>query len=517
MNARNAIACTLIAALAGSAPAQPRSIYASGLEHSALGGAVLGPAQDRRVPAHNLGSSGEDGAEVKLDSVFGGSVTLDAGPLLATAGSEIKIRRKGWDGQIHGIHRIISNGDGTGHMNFDFTDQGALSIDVMEVDEHGVVISNEHHEGGSVDQVWVPNLYCADGSLAIVCWRWVKICPTCEPVLWVGWACSDGGEFTSGDPHGFVVQPNFPIGTPDDGATASFLVTARGLPEIEILAGALTTFGVESWGLGEAHIVEECSNPTDCSQAYRKVRGGIGASGNDGVAVAVNQNAQSTQFAQRRSKDGWDLKENTKFYDDQARVMLDVTHGADPLMGQTQLLMDMHGVGADQFQATFLSPSGEVLATTIYSTSGPGGNSPAGPVLNGDCGSFPRKWEWDSISRTWVFTGCDTGWMCSTTPGAPPFGPVTSIQLSPIGGDVSRLARMEARGSDIAGDIIIDSVTQTAFCPSDFDHTGFVDFEDYGAFVAAFEAGTQDADFDHSGFVDIEDFVAFVHAFEEGC
>ncbi|HLO41261.1 MAG TPA: GC-type dockerin domain-anchored protein [Phycisphaerales bacterium] len=54
-------------------------------------------------------------------------------------------------------------------------------------------------------------------------------------------------------------------------------------------------------------------------------------------------------------------------------------------------------------------------------------------------------------------------------------------------------------------------------CPADFDGSGFVDIEDYSAFVLSFEAGTQDADFDQSGFVDIEDFSAFVMAFENGC
>ncbi len=54
-------------------------------------------------------------------------------------------------------------------------------------------------------------------------------------------------------------------------------------------------------------------------------------------------------------------------------------------------------------------------------------------------------------------------------------------------------------------------------CPADFDHSGFVDIEDYTAYVGAFEAGTPDADFDGSGFVDIEDFTGFVFAFEAGC
>ncbi len=55
------------------------------------------------------------------------------------------------------------------------------------------------------------------------------------------------------------------------------------------------------------------------------------------------------------------------------------------------------------------------------------------------------------------------------------------------------------------------------YCPADFDCSGFVDAEDYNSFVAAFEAGTDNADVDGSGFVDIEDFVYFVQLFELGC
>ncbi|MCK6477525.1 MAG: FG-GAP-like repeat-containing protein, partial [Phycisphaerales bacterium] len=54
-------------------------------------------------------------------------------------------------------------------------------------------------------------------------------------------------------------------------------------------------------------------------------------------------------------------------------------------------------------------------------------------------------------------------------------------------------------------------------CPADFDGTGFVDTDDFTAFVLAFEAGTDDADFDGTGFVDTDDFTAFVLAFEAGC
>ncbi|HLO39594.1 MAG TPA: EF-hand domain-containing protein [Phycisphaerales bacterium] len=57
----------------------------------------------------------------------------------------------------------------------------------------------------------------------------------------------------------------------------------------------------------------------------------------------------------------------------------------------------------------------------------------------------------------------------------------------------------------------------TYLCPSDFDNSGFVDTDDFTAFVTAFELGLDSADFDQTGFVDTDDFTAFVLAFETGC
>ncbi|MCC6427483.1 MAG: beta-propeller fold lactonase family protein [Phycisphaerales bacterium] len=54
-------------------------------------------------------------------------------------------------------------------------------------------------------------------------------------------------------------------------------------------------------------------------------------------------------------------------------------------------------------------------------------------------------------------------------------------------------------------------------CFSDHDGSGFVDLDDFIAYVHDFEEGTDNADFDQSGFVDLDDFIAFVHAFENGC
>ncbi|MDX2116801.1 MAG: EF-hand domain-containing protein [Planctomycetota bacterium] len=54
-------------------------------------------------------------------------------------------------------------------------------------------------------------------------------------------------------------------------------------------------------------------------------------------------------------------------------------------------------------------------------------------------------------------------------------------------------------------------------CLADFNGDGFLDFTDFDAFVAAFEAGNASADFNADGFLDFTDFDAFVAAFEAGC
>ncbi|HLO40067.1 MAG TPA: hypothetical protein VK176_03525 [Phycisphaerales bacterium] len=72
-------------------------------------------------------------------------------------------------------------------------------------------------------------------------------------------------------------------------------------------------------------------------------------------------------------------------------------------------------------------------------------------------------------------------------------------------------------GSDGLSSASFYSTIKYRACAADFDGTGFVDTDDYDAFVRAFEQGGDDADFDGTGFVDTDDFDAFVYAFEVGC
>lgn len=71
-----------------------------------------------------------------------------------------------------------------------------------------------------------------------------------------------------------------------------------------------------------------------------------------------------------------------------------------------------------------------------------------------------------------------------------------------------------------ASDVAIATLNQgfiTFCCPTDIDNSGFVDIEDFTAFVNIFEAGCQNADFDGTGFVDLDDYSAFIQRFESGC
>ncbi len=61
------------------------------------------------------------------------------------------------------------------------------------------------------------------------------------------------------------------------------------------------------------------------------------------------------------------------------------------------------------------------------------------------------------------------------------------------------------------------SVQLKVFCPADFDNSGWVDNDDYVAFVHAFENGDDPADVDQSGYVDTDDFTAFLLAFTSAC
>ncbi|MCC6425824.1 MAG: hypothetical protein IT435_03280 [Phycisphaerales bacterium] len=106
-----------------------------------------------------------------------------------------------------------------------------------------------------------------------------------------------------------------------------------------------------------------------------------------------------------------------------------------------------------------------------------------------------------------IFTTTDGGAHWSTTNDGPANVSVDEINFLNNSTD-TLIAGTHGRGLFTA--MVID-------CLSDTDHNGFVDTDDFDAFVAFFSAGDPRADVDESGFVDLNDFTLFVQRFEAGC
>jgi hypothetical protein len=83
------------------------------------------------------------------------------------------------------------------------------------------------------------------------------------------------------------------------------------------------------------------------------------------------------------------------------------------------------------------------------------------------------------------------------------------------GGEFAALEAVDH--SDYTPDLLNAIDDLPAACGGDFNGDDFLSFEDFDAFVSAFEAGSEAADFDGDGFLTFEDFDAFVSAFEAGC
>lgn len=137
------------------------------------------------------------------------------------------------------------------------------------------------------------------------------------------------------------------------------------------------------------------------------------------------------------------------------------------------------------------------------------------------------QWQRETAPGSGLFAdlldGSTSGW----DGGAPGLGAVVSGATSPAlvisadTGSSRKLGAPHALGYRCVLTGECGSVTSDAarlwVCVGDFDCSGFVDTEDFDAFVHAFEQGTDAADVDSSGFVDTDDFDFFVHAFEVGC
>ncbi|MCC6426427.1 MAG: hypothetical protein IT435_06365 [Phycisphaerales bacterium] len=102
--------------------------------------------------------------------------------------------------------------------------------------------------------------------------------------------------------------------------------------------------------------------------------------------------------------------------------------------------------------------------------------------------------------------------------------PVTFSATVSVGINASNFAYFDLKNVSINPAALVGSMTitegtatLTGLCTADFDGSGFVDTDDFDAFVETFIAGDIAADMDCTGFVDTDDYDTFVVRFEAGC
>jgi len=131
-------------------------------------------------------------------------------------------------------------------------------------------------------------------------------------------------------------------------------------------------------------------------------------------------------------------------------------------------------------------------------------------------GPFTYQWQWQP-------SGPGTEWAAlvdginTDNLGTPAFDvsrastPSMNItSISGLGGNFRCIV------TNACGSVTSNEATLT-ICPADFNCDGFVNGDDFDAFVDAFGVGNIAADFDNNGFVNGDDYDAYVIAFEAGC
>jgi hypothetical protein len=427
-----AITLSALSCLAGTALAQDGT-YVSGLLHQPVGSAQLGTPEGRRLPVHNLGSSGQDGVDVQLSSSEGGGVSVDMEPFLSTPGAEMRIRHRGWDGLIYGNHRMISNGDGTVTLTFDYSALGATSVTIAQYNHDGVLVGGGTTDGPIVGYTYQPNGTCPHGMTPVFGVQHVRECNTCPWIDVWGWYC--GPQFYSNE---FTVTPHLPIGAPDQPGLQSMMITAGGISDLAVSDANLEAFGVQCWGVGQAQVSEECTpDPLTglCDQTVRRlpVRN-LGSSGQDGVAIDLGNDVGGVGITLNRDRCCPGHVTLMKLTDDEGqeqRISKTVVDVSPDGSVSEAINADFSGLGADGYTLTCVDAGGVVV--------GPSGgtaiiNGGPQPVCTGRCPEGIETWQNQGTTANpiWVFIGCE-GSMNMTLPGGTVLTGVASYTITPLG------------------------------------------------------------------------------------
>ncbi len=510
MKTRNSLLISLTALLcANNALAQ---IYNSGLIHVPLGDVTdVTPLDERRVRYCCLGSSGEDGVDILLNSYSGGGAGVDVSGLAVAGGGEIKIKIRGWDGTIKG--RVVMTGvpGGLVSTSVDYTDIGATAVRAIEYASDGTVVSDTIHPGPLFN--WIPPENCPPPLQPT---RWVT------SGGWVVWGCGYGRNLR-GDPYPYarVVSPIPPYAPGDLGGIEALEITGSNLPELITLDASLGTFGLDCWGNGQAQLSEQCNSPIGCTPETAALHvANIGSSGQDGVTIDLGPTAGGADMEVHRAACCRGHVTVLKAYDDGGTSVQMSREILDELTDECALDADFSEIGAFSYRITLYGPGGVVVGP-------PGGteiiNGGPRPIFTGRCPNGREKWinVGTSSNPVWQFDGCEE-YMDFVLPGGVAVPGVAYARLEPINPTSSfgRLRQMEVATIGATQELI-NAVQVSQLLRGDLNCDGVVDFFDIDGFLLALfdpsgyahqnpSCPRSNADCNNDGVVDFFDIDAFL-------
>lgn len=491
-------------------------VYVSGLLHETLNDIAITSVQGRRLTACCIGSSGQDGVEVQLHSAWGGAVAVEMENAFA-AGSELRIRPRGWDGTIKGNLRMTGNPGGSSTLTADFSDMGATSVLYEDYNAEGALVGQGTFPPGGI-AMYPP---CVNPPGSVPYW-YVEVTWNPNTQKWVFtlkyYCVIPAPPEESNTARTVVLTPQLPPGTPVVEGFDSLMVTGTHVGEMELRDASLSTFGLECWGLGEGRLSETCDNPGGCPREEVGLRvDNLGSSGQDGVAIDLGGHAGGLTLKSKKCPECPPGHVTLmKLYDDDARVMMSSASSDHPLSGATELTLDYAGIDALAYEAVLYDENDHEIGSVLLLSGVTG-------IAYWDQCPPPRRATWYCQGfKCWLISCVDP--MEIVLPGGGVVSGVARVSFEPLNHTGSALMRQcqitNAPGGPVGGSISLEGVLVRS-ADGDLNCDGVVDILDINPFIlalgnpAAYRAAHPDcnilyADMNHDGSVNVLDINPFI-------
>ncbi|MFO0832680.1 MAG: hypothetical protein U0637_12665 [Phycisphaerales bacterium] len=523
--------------------------FPSGILHSPIGSATLEPASGRRLPVRNIGSSGQDGVEVKFRTAVGGSVDVDMshhfGP--SNAGHSLRTRYKGWDGTIKGRYTATATfSDGSTQdvsEECDFSPLGDVHVEMTCISSTGAVTVLPIRESPTlawtsecaIDPVSPPSWTLGAGKVSVSDLNFMVTHKRTSSPCTIHYPTSTGGVITVNDVVAIQCRPICIVAPcPGDWTNLGSMMIMTDTPELDVSDamikvepcagcpnGPTDNDGV--YATGAATVAETQFDITGDGvpdTVYRTRCPNLGSSGQDGVEVKW---PPATTSAREKVYNGHVTL--MKAFDDATGAECRMTVTKDPATGAMTFSPDYTPVGSTQTLVTAYDGSDNPIASFLLS---------AGAVAAIDYGSFCPPGSYPTfvtIGYKKYFTGCHY-YMDFTVPGSPTIHNVHSLSFEPVNptvpfATITRTGHYTNDGDDIIlGDLQATTGTTGPTCNDiDFNNDDlFPDTADIDDLLSVFSGGPcrppylcDTIDFNNDGlFPDTQDIDSFLSVFSGG-